>query len=246
MLVSSNVSPDALARSRPHRRRLPRARRACRRARLARRHSKRWPGGGTSGITARRGRSCGRSITRGGSRARCVQLAGARHADRQPARRSIATSCSTCRSPMRRSWRWIRCRGAAISAACRGRAICRSSNTSARCARSATTACCRSRYSTTGSAPARRRTSRSTACARSTTCCEQVGAARPDRRVRLPGNRVHRVLRERGRGDAARPDAADAGIRADASSRAQGGDALAPGRHQPRRQLRARRIRAFL
>jgi 4-hydroxyphenylpyruvate dioxygenase len=74
---------------------------------------------------------------------------------------------------------------------------------------------------------------------------EQV-SQHADRRVRLPAGRVHRVLRQRGGSVAARAHAADVGIRADRAASTQGSDPLAPGRHQPHRQLRAGRLCAFL
>ena len=132
--------------------------------------SKRLPGGATSRTTVRRGRSCARStilqwvwcsIRSARSRATCRSTACAR---------SIPQSCFTSSSPMRRCYRWTRCRGAVISVACRGKATCRWWSTWRRCGTSAIRACSRSRFSMTASSPGRRRTSQSTACARSRTC----------------------------------------------------------------------------
>ena len=159
--------------------------------------------------------------------------------------RSGAKSFSMCRSPMRRSWPWIRCRGAGISAACPGRATCRSSSTSARCSSIGydgvlSLEIFNDRFARIDG----RRRARWHALARLP--ARAGGAASARSAHRLQGNRVHRILRQRGRGGATRPDVAHAGFRRDPPARSQGRHALAPGRHQPRRQLRARWIRALL
>ena len=66
------------------------------------------------------------------------------------------------------------------------------------------------------------------------------------RRGRVPGRRVHRVLRRRPRRAAARRAAGRAGLPPRRPAPLQGGDALAPGRHQPRGQPREGGLRPFL
>ena len=105
--------------------------------------------------------------------------------------------------------------------------------------------CCRWRSSTTSSAPARRAASRSTAIARCVFMLDQLARApaapcRPARAAAagdVPGRRVHRVRRRRSRRAAASNRLLRGpGLPPRRPAPLEGGDALAPGRHQPRGQ----------
>ena len=248
MLVSSNVSPDSLA---------DRGRIVDDFRELGERAAARGLRVGFEALAW--GAARPRSPRRVGNRARrsiiprsdwrSMRSARSRPASRSTAStRSIPKSCSTCRSPMRRSWPWIRCRGAGISAACPGRASCRWSNTSARCSSIG--------YDGVLSLEIFNDRFRAGSTAdvaldgmRSLDYLLRAGGAQRRRRSahgRCKGVEFIEFCAERGRGAPARPDVAHAGIRADPPARPQGRHALAAGRHQPRRQLRAGRLCAFL
>ena len=124
LLVCSNVSPDSARRHRPRRGGLPRARRARRKARHARRASRRSPGGATSTITAMPGRWCAAPTTRPSASSSTPSTSSPAGPTCRPIRAIPRTASSSCRSPTRRGSTWITCPGAATTAASRARATC--------------------------------------------------------------------------------------------------------------------------